>query len=514
MQPSSASKASLYCFVPMLRVLCAPRQRVALVVCALLAGMSLASAQDTGARATCADAAECRRLAFDAEANGDFERFHDLAWRAVQIGRANDSALMYQLARAQVLSGRPHDALVMVRRLAEMGIATDAATSDEFARTRALPEWPEVAARMARVPAPVIIEAPSGAAMSTPTGAATSRASDAATPTPAAATPSASATRRALKPATTAAVGAPSAAPTPAAAIVVSTARSSTPFPLKAVRGDEAARFTADRFSSGGLAYDTVSQRFIIGDALGRKLMVVGLGAAEPTDMVRSDSAGFQDVAAVEIDERRGDLWVASTATGDPGGAVHRLQLVSGRPLRTYRPAAARGATQAIDLAIAPSGTILALDAARASIFTLARGATELTETMALQLSAPTSLAAGEDEGLVYVAHAAGIARVDLRTRTTAAVSSGRGFDLTGLERIRRYRGSIIGAQRLPDGGIRIVRLDLGINGRSVTDASVIDASAGGRPFLSISGDEIYYLAETGAPGSPASVVIRRLHLR
>src|SRR5688500_9738972 len=64
---------------------------------------------------------ECRQLALDARARGEYERFHDLAWRTVQTGPANDAALMYLLARAQSLSGRPHDALVMLRRLADRG---------------------------------------------------------------------------------------------------------------------------------------------------------------------------------------------------------------------------------------------------------------------------------------------------------------------------------------------------------------------------------------------------------
>ena len=54
---------------------------------------------------------------------------------------------MHLLARAQSLSGRPHDALVMLLRLAEGGIETDAATSEDFAAVRRLPQWAEHAAR-------------------------------------------------------------------------------------------------------------------------------------------------------------------------------------------------------------------------------------------------------------------------------------------------------------------------------------------------------------------------------
>src|SRR4051812_25261575 len=96
------------------------------------------------ARATCSQWQECRRLALEAADRGAYEAFHDLAWRAVQAGPSKDASLMYLLARAQCLSGRPHDALVMLQRIAETGVATDALTNEDFKRTRELPGWPEV----------------------------------------------------------------------------------------------------------------------------------------------------------------------------------------------------------------------------------------------------------------------------------------------------------------------------------------------------------------------------------
>src|SRR6188472_1135851 len=86
------------------------------------------------APAECSDVRDCRQKALDAATAGDYERFHDLAWRAVQKGKANDPELMYLLARAQSLSGRPGDALVMLQRLTQMGVATAVATSDDFRR--------------------------------------------------------------------------------------------------------------------------------------------------------------------------------------------------------------------------------------------------------------------------------------------------------------------------------------------------------------------------------------------
>ena len=92
-----------------------------------------------------------------AAARQDYNAFHDLAWRALQAGPKNDPALMTMLARAQSLSGRPRDALVMLQRLAAMGVVTDAATSDDFSGVRACRSWPEFEARVYKwsgIPAP------------------------------------------------------------------------------------------------------------------------------------------------------------------------------------------------------------------------------------------------------------------------------------------------------------------------------------------------------------------------
>src|SRR5512144_3196398 len=95
----------------------------------------------------CNDWKSCRDLAEAAAASHDYETFHDLAWRTMQLRRTNDPDVMYMLARAQSLSGRPHDALVMLGRIVDMRVATDADTNPDLARVRALPGWPELQAR-------------------------------------------------------------------------------------------------------------------------------------------------------------------------------------------------------------------------------------------------------------------------------------------------------------------------------------------------------------------------------
>ncbi len=460
---------------------------------AFLIALSLSALAQGQPAPICRDAPECRQLALDAAMRGEYERFHDLAWRAVQTGPRNDPALMYILARAQVLSGRPHDALVMLKRLADMGVATDAPTDADFARTRDLPGWPEVADAIARAAA---LPTPANAAGASPDKSRVATASPAARARPADSTNTAPAD-----------VAAPTA----------------VPLPVELAPTNEAGRFTAPTFRSAGLAYDAVSRRFVIGDALGRKLIVVGVGSENANDMVRADSAGFGDiVVALEIDEKRGDLWVLSGGDGAEASGLHRLQLVSGRPLKTFRTAPSMGPARLTALAVQASGVILALDGAANRLVELAAGSSDMTVVMPLKLSGATSLAAG-DNGFVYIAHDAGIARLDMRTKMVAAVTAPKGFDLRGFESIRAHRNALIGVQTAAAGPKQLVRLELDAAGRAVRRAVVIDPRAtekNDRLSLSISADDLYYLATdipATPPGSPTNLenfIVRRLTLR
>jgi hypothetical protein len=298
------------------------------------------------------------------------------------------------------------------------------------------------------------------------------------------------------------------------------------PLPLEPTPTNDAVRFSTGNFLAAGLAYDAVSRRFVIGDALGRKLIVVGVGSDHPDDMVRADSAGFDDVVALDIDEKRGDLWVASAGDTNGQSTLHRLQLVSARLLKTYRAAPSIGSTRIVDLAVQASGDVIALDSSGNRLLVLARGSPDMTVAMSLKLSSAKSVAA-RDDGVIYVAHDAGIARVDLRSGVIANLDAPRGFDLQRFDTIRVHRNALIGLQTTPAGLRRLVRLNLNTAGRVVREGTVIDprvSETDGRLSLTIAGDELYYLATEAAvavpppSSSPSTLaeqfVVRRLTLR
>jgi hypothetical protein len=281
----------------------------------------------------------------------------------------------------------------------------------------------------------------------------------------------------------------------------------------------EALRFSTRAFQLGGFAYDVVSGRFLFGDRLGRKLIVVGESSSQPVDLVRAESAGFHEVAAIEIDEKRGDLWVASADAG--AGTLHRLQLVSGRPLKAFPVPADREPVRLVDLAVTPAGSVLVLDTAGPQLFVLHPGETSLESSVRIAANEPASVAAGSDERTAYVAHRDGVSRIDLRARTATRVTAPKGISLARLERIRSYRNALIAVALDGDGARRIVRFDLNASGTAVTHATPLESSlpAAGETSVTISGDDLLYLVAVPGdsdttPPSPAEFVTYRRRIR
>jgi hypothetical protein len=439
--------------------------RIPVLLFVAAGAVSLAAApspQQPSRNTPCADWRECRDLALAAADRGEYEPFHDLAWRAVQVGPSKDASLMYLLARAQALSGRPHDALIMLLRLADMGVAEpEALTSDDFRRTRELPAWADAEPRIA------------GGGGSAPASAAS-----VAAPRPVA--------RPGASPA-----AAPAAAP------------ASAPVSTVALQAPAALRFSSAPFAISGLAYDALSSRFVLGDRAGRKLILVDERSKEAMDLVRGDSAGFLDITGVEIDGKRGDLWVTSTRDG--AGILHRLQLSSGRPLRAYTVPSDLGPAKLVDLTVAPNGTVLVLDAQAGRVFALRPRGTAIERIVQLDVPDALSIAAADDR-TIFVASGSGVTHVDLQSRTRTAVAVPSGTTLGRLERIRRQGSGLVAVQTMDDGSRRVLRLDLNGKGTAITKASRLDvaAPAGEQMFVTTSGDELVWLNAEPADGASA----------
>ena len=444
---------------------------------------------------------ECRQLALDAAAREDYNAFHDLAWRALQAGPKNDPALMTLLARAQSLSGRPGDALVMLQRLAAMGIVTDAATNDDFSRVRALPSWSEFEARTSGIPP---TDAASKASAATPPASAPAP-PKVVPPTTAAAPTSTSSSAKASPaakpgPAKGDAPKVEPPAPEPAAAEATAKPAPRAPGPLS---------FSAPSLDAVGLAYDAVSGRFIVGDRKDRRLLVVGERSGRMASLAGID-AGFDEVTAFEIDAAEGDLWVVSSTSRSRSSTLHKLQLISGRVLASIPLPADDGPGLFTDVAVTPQN-ILVLDGEGRRVYRVAKKGRTLELVARLAAPACSSLAPAAD-GVAYAAYDRGLIRIDLTTRATTVVEAPAQTSLEGLRWLRSYRGSLIAIQSDPGGSTRLLRLRLDDTGRRVRTVDVLDGNLAlsGPTSATISGGAVHYLS----PAADDQIQVKKLTLK
>lgn len=426
----------------------------------------------TQTRIDCREWRECRQLALDAAARQDYETFHDLAWRAVQTGPKNDPALMDLLARAQSLSGRPGDALVMLQRLAQMGVQTDAATNEDFRRVRALPAWTEIEGSV--------------------------RQSEGHFPKAEATTSVEARSSRPTLPSRTS-----------AADSLADVKRTETRAASSTTGPSESLRFTTAPFTPAGLAYDAVSRRFIVGDRDARKLAVVDEFSQHVANLATAQSTGFGQIAALEIDPRLGNLWVVSA--DDPQTTLHKLQLVSGRLLESYVLPERFGRASFTDVAATADGTVIVLDRAGHRLFRL-RAKSQTIELVATLPEPRATSVAPTADALVYVAHDGGIAVVDLASRPVTPLKAASGVDLTHIARLRWHKGSLVGVQQTGNGSYRAVRILLDRAGRTATGVQLLDASLAmtDPTAATISGGVLYYLAA----GNGGEMIVRKVTLQ
>jgi hypothetical protein len=452
---------------------------------------SFASASQTPAP-DCATEEACHAQALIAEASGDFERFHDLAWLAVQKSKPNNPELMAMLARAMALSGRPGDAIVMLSRLADMKIKVDV-SGDDFRVVRTLKDWPDVQARLDAIATPVVTDAAAAKAPTSPAGASpAARAPDSTLrtsgPPPRATEPEKPKT---AEPAT------PESKSPEAGTLEPKTLE---PRPPETPAPESVLSFSAPAARVSGLAHDAVSRRFVVSERGAGGLMVIDEVSRHVVPLVSTAGAGFyDDLTAFRIDPRRGDLWVASARqdNGRSESILHKLQLVSGRPIFQIEPGAF-GEVRFVDLVVDSGGTVYILDSAGSRIFRVRAGSRELELVTSMKVAGPTAFDV-VDGRTALVAGSGGLARVDLATGRATDVRSKT--PLGTIDAVDAHGRSIYVLQQSPDGG-QLVRCTVDGKDQRISTAVVDSALAIGRD-----GGRLYYLA---APGVIKSIQERR----
>jgi hypothetical protein len=443
-----------------------PIASIVSAVCFVLAITAGAAAQP--AAPECSTSQQCREMTLAAIAEDDFERAHDLAWRLFQTSRGNPEA-MALLARAQSLSGRGDDAFIMLERLlAAGGSVVDVETSEDFRRVREHPRWSQLIAAMETSGA-----GDAGAAgLAGAGGTGGKRAAGASV---------------AGLPAAPGAPGAPAAPSAPAAPLPPVPPVSPVSPAVAAPVPPAGLALPSALPAPGVFAYDAVSARFILADAVTDALSVVSEHSGSATTLVSAGWSGQSAITTVALNRRNGDMWVA--ARGETSSTLHRFQLVSGRQLQTIAAPDDAGPARFAAIALIVD-TVFVLDTEGRRIFVLAPGNKTLRDFAVLpDTITPIGLAhAGVS---LLVSHAAGLLRVDLSSRTSQPVSTGKTVDASDLHSLAWHNGSLLAIQR-HSGGSHVVRLRFNARGTTVTAIDRLESAS--TTAGALAGDEYYFL--------------------
>jgi hypothetical protein len=241
------------------------------------------------------------------------------------------------------------------------------------------------------------------------------------------------------------------------------------------------------------IAYDAVSARFVVGIADSDALTVLSQTSTNAALFTSRGWSGGAATTAVAIDRAAGDLWVA--VAGESGGALHRLQLISGRRLGLIEaPEDAR--IELVALTVASDG-VYALDRTGRRIYRRAPGATALTLQLPLgEDIQPLGLA--RSRSALYVSHEQGLLRAEMSSRRARPVTAPKGSSLAGLRSLAWHDGVLYAIQ---PGGEQwtVIRLRLNAAGTAVTRIERIGQAVS--PAATLAGGVYYYVTtpDTGA---------------
>ena len=264
----------------------------------------------------------------------------------------------------------------------------------------------------------------------------------------------------------------------------------------------------SDSAAPEGITYDPVSRRVFVGTIHGEILQVDERG--QVSVFVPRDS-GLLQVLGLKVDPDRKLLWavngifpellISEAPKPEVGvGGIHAFRLADGKVAGKYwldeRPLL-HGFN---DLALARNGDVYVTDSAQAAVYRVHAGKLELfVRDEHLTFANGTVLA--PDQKRLYVASVEGISLVDVPTRKVRRLAVPANASVHSIDGLAYHRGDLIGVQSSPYLG-RVVRISLGIDGRSVRRVSTLSSRSPveyNQTTAVVAGDQLYVVAGTPA---------------
>jgi sugar lactone lactonase YvrE len=252
-----------------------------------------------------------------------------------------------------------------------------------------------------------------------------------------------------------------------------------------------------------GIAYDAPSHDFFLGSLAEHR--IVRVNAERAVGEFAGASAGLDAILGLAVDAPRRTLYAVSTSAlteagaKSPRNAIFAFDVDSGRLLRRVDlPQAA----QLNDVAVAPGGAaVYTSDSGNGAVFEVpARGAPR-TVVPAGALRGSNGLAVSADGRRLYVAHAFGLAVVDLVSGEMKRVAIPPRETVAAIDGLYTWQDGLVGVQNTTTPG-RVIVMTLAHDGESVTRVQTLLSHH--HPVLNepttgaVTADGFFLLAATG----------------
>ena len=220
-----------------------------------------------------------------------------------------------------------------------------------------------------------------------------------------------------------------------------------------------------------GIAYDPPSRSFFVGSILQHKVLRVAEDGAiaEFAGM----SGDLDEVLGLAVDAPRRTLYVVSTTALTTAGEAKRRNAVVAYDVDTRKMVnrfEVPDAKQLNDVAVARGGRVFATDSASGAVYEIpVRGPGPVRPLLpAGAVSGSNGLAVSPDAKRLYVAHATGLAVIDIATGDVKRVENRTRETVAAIDGLYEWHGELIGVQNVTTPG-RVIRIALSPDGGTIT---------------------------------------------
>ena len=257
-----------------------------------------------------------------------------------------------------------------------------------------------------------------------------------------------------------------------------------------------------------GTAWDAKTRTLYLSSLYKRKIVAVAPdGGAR--DFIAPGQDGIGPVVGIEVDPARRSLWAASMVLQEAGiplsdttlvahGLLFHYDVDTGRLRRRYLLPPAHGVRHGFnDLTVMPDGDVYITDSGSGGVYKVAAGGKEVVEVLPPgTYTFPNGITRSGDGRVLFVAHAAGVDRLEVGTGRRARLGSPDTLNLGSIDGLAFHRNTLIAHQ--PGWFNRVVRLRLDAAQQRIASWEVLERH---HPrFIQpttgeVAGDLYYYIA-------------------